>query len=233
MASYNMGLTNPLSSGLGPCWHKGPTMRAGGSINFTRNSERDTTIYFGGTVSSNIVSSGGYYGYPVTVVIEVDGRAVSSEFTVCNGGYGSAYISGSFYNDGRGTIQVYFYCNGGGSHNCTSSYGNFSKELVGSFPASYLPYNPEVPATNITGGAVYNQNGVQNGDDKLDWEFYVDWWGESAGTHSITQYNLDIYKSTDLNTIAVTVDRVQKWTRYNFERLLPKCKVRRNLLFLS
>ena len=31
MASYNMGLTNPLSSGLGPCWHKGPTMRAGKS----------------------------------------------------------------------------------------------------------------------------------------------------------------------------------------------------------
>ena len=226
MASYNMGLTNPLSSGLGPCWHKGPTMRAGGSINFTRNSERDTTIYFGGTVSSNIVSSGGYYGYPVTVVIEVDGRAVSSEFTVCNGGYGSAYISGSFYNDGGGTIQVYFYCNGGGSHNCNSSYGNYSKELVGSFPASYLPYNPEVPPTNINWGAVYNHNGVQNGPDKPDWDFYVNWSGESAGTHTITTYRLEmkigsVYKKS--------FNGLQKNYRYNFENLLPKCKVRRKI----
>lgn len=48
--------------------------------------------------------------------------------------------------------------------------------------------------------------------------------GESAGTHSISYYNLDIYKSTDLNTIVATQWRAGKNTRYNFESLMPKCK---------
>ena len=118
--------------------------------------------------------------------------------------------------DSAKTIQVEYVC--GQTGGCTQLT---FRPLVGSI---YFG-DPDTPPTNITGGRVYNQNGVVNGDDKPDWDFYVDWWGESAGTHTISHYNLDIYNAADLNSRVAVVENVKKFTRYNFESLLPKCKV--------
>lgn len=220
MASVTVTLYNPNSSWFGDCWHKsGPAMACSGRVKFTRNSERDKTVYFSGTVSNRKIGDGSY-GYSVTAYISVSGRKIQTIPVTNKSSSGSGTFSGSFEAESSGTVQIHFVC--GQTGGCSKGTPDV---VVGNFNLSRLPYNPEVPPTKISGGAVYNQNGVQNGNDKLDWEFYVNWWGESAGTHKITQYNLDLYKSTDLNTIVATVNRVSKWTRYNFEDLIPKCKV--------
>lgn len=226
MASITIDLSGPYTgwnghSTVSGCYHKGPTMFASGSVTFTRNSERDKNVYFSGSVTST--RPGGSYGYSVTVAVEIGGSAPYENDSGIPGGRGTRDFSGVIAGE-TGTCEVVLYCNGGGHHNCNSDVGNYSRVVIGSFDLSALPYNPEVPPTNISGGRVYNQNNVVNGNDKPDWNFYIDWWGESAGTHSITKVNLDLYKSTNLNSIAVTVDNVKKWTRYNFESLLPKCK---------
>jgi hypothetical protein len=49
--------------------------------------------------------------------------------------------------------------------------------------------------------------------------------GDSAGTHSITKHNYDLFTVDDPNsTLVASVDSASKWTRYNFETLMPKCK---------
>ena len=223
-------MTNPVAahsrSGayLGQGWHSRPFLVAGGSITFTRANERTKTITFNGTVSTSKGTSHEFYNSALDCTIVVNGNQVAQEYMTHSGAVGSANISGSFEADSNGSVSIQYHCNDGGYHSCTSTDGNFSNQEVGSFNLSALPYNPEVPPTNISGGRVYNQNNVVNGNDKPDWNFYIDWWGESAGTHSITKVNLDLYKSTNLNSIVATVDNVKKWTRYNFENLLPKCK---------
>lgn len=49
--------------------------------------------------------------------------------------------------------------------------------------------------------------------------------GESGGTHSITKQNYDLFKVDDPNsTLVASVDSATRWTQYNFESLMPKCK---------
>lgn len=137
----------------------------------------------------------------------------------------SLSVDFSFDNTGSGTVQIYFRCgqSDAGQGTCKGGQNDYS---VGSVDLSKLPYNPETPATNITSGKVYNQNSVANGNDKPDWNFYVTWSGESAGTHKITSYRLEVLKG---GSSSFNINGVTKNTRYNFEKYLPKCKVRRNL----
>lgn len=202
-------------------WHgAGPAMNGNGSVTFTRNSERDRTVYFSGYASNSRVYSSGKYPYNVVAYISINGNIVQS-INVTNGSYaGTGYFSGSFSWDSNGTVSVHYVCGQPGG--CTRGYPDVT---VGSMSMSALPYNPEVPPTNVTGGKIYNQSGVQNGDEKPDRNFSATWSGYSAGTHSITQFNLDLYRSTDLNTIVSTVSRASKNTQYNFQSLMPKCKV--------
>ncbi|MBQ3422836.1 MAG: hypothetical protein IJH34_14525 [Romboutsia sp.] len=160
----------------------------------------------------------GYSAYSDIIHLQIDGVDVDSTTVPMVPG-GSRSLSGSRTVDpGIHTITVVMEC--GDSASCPYTPG-YTK-IVGSI--TFDVPSPEVPPTNITWGAVYNQSGVQNGNEKPDREFYVNWGGESAGTHTISQYNLDIYKSTDLNTIVATEANVGKNVRYNFETYLPKCK---------
>ena len=205
-------------------WHKGKNTSSNtvmeGVATLTANAS-------GGVISGSVTGAytkminSGWYNYPITVNVLVNGSIAASVTTKVslNGRGKIAYLNGPTFSisyDSAKTIQVEYVC--GQTGGCTQLT---FRPLVGSI---YFG-DPDTPPTNITGGRVYNQNGVVNGDDKLDWDFYVDWWGESAGTHTISHYNLDIYNAANLNRRVAVVENVKKFTRYNFESLLPKCKV--------
>ena len=207
-------------------WHKGKTA---GSNTVMEGVATLTANASGGVISGSVTGAyskminSGWYEYPITVNVLANGSIIASKTTSV-----SLKVKGKIayllkdpltfsisYNSAT-TIQVEYVC--GQTGGCAQLT---FRPLVGSI---YFG-DPDTPPTNITGGRVYNQNGVVNGDDKLDWDFYVDWWGESAGTHTISHYNLDIYNAADLNSRVAVVENVKKFTKYNFESLLPKCKV--------
>lgn len=151
-------------------WHSGPTMNGTGHVDIWRNSERDATVYFSGWASNDRVYSDCRYPFSVQAYIEVDGIQLQW-INVTEGSYsGTGYFSGSFsWGSGSGTVRVHYYCGQPGG--CTRGCQDI---VVGS--CNVPAYNPDVPPTNVTGGAIYNQNGVQNGNEKPDRQFYGDWW---------------------------------------------------------
>ena len=224
-------------------WHRGPAARVSQFYySSSRNGgERDPWVQLSFSVTSTIVA--GSFGFWVWFNPTTNGYSN----VVCKQSMNTTYeTSYTAYNDntsGEAITNFILICNGntpmGYRNNCTAkgpitaAYGPLAEGA-----SNYSPYNVNItktisvpayvsdtPPTNITGGRVYNQNGVVNGDDKPDWDFYVDWWGESAGTHTISHYNLDIYNAANLNRRVAVVENVKKFTRYNFESLLPKCKV--------
>lgn len=226
MASITMTLFNPSIDNAGynryQCWHrKGPVMACSGSIVFTRSSTRDKTVSFSGTISNTMAEPNGYYGFNVSAYLNTPSGNISLGNVTNKSPYGTINVSGSFQAESLGNVQLHYVCGQDGG--CQKGSPDV---VVGTFNLANLPYNPEVPATNITSGSVYNQNGVRNGNDKLDWNFYATWSGQTAGTHVINRYRLQLYKSGILIT---TIDSAGIGTRYNFETYIPKCKVRRDL----
>ena len=221
MASVTMNVTNPNIATMFPgvaCWHvRMPVLVAGGSVTFTRNSEQDLTVYFSGTITNSLYN--GSYGFSVGWYLSGPSGIIASGNVTNKSASGSAILDGSFQAESIGSVTLHYTCSQTGG--CQQGTPDV---IVGSFDLSSLPYNPDVPPTNVSSGSVYNQNGVKNGDSKPDWNFYVDWTGDSAGTHTITRHNLNIYLSTNLTATAATIVGVTKYTRYNFETYLPKCK---------
>lgn len=223
-------------------FHRKPTLNVKTSLSVIRSSPSSSTVNVSGRIyfrTGYYAASPNYYGTPPYTGSNRGLSAVIRTPQANSGNIGSFYglnqrngdynykEANSIYIDTNveftsGSLTLYIDCKWLSNGKCDQGYSDVA---VGSIDISQVPYNPDTPPTNITGGRVYNQNGVVNGDDKLDWDFYVDWWGESAGTHTINYYNLDIYNAADLNSrVAVVID-VKKFTKYNFESLLPKCKV--------
>lgn len=208
------------SVGIDSHWHWDGAPRRGVTGNLSASFNGLTISASCSVTQSQRPGYPGHSSISDTVSLLIDGNVVGSS-SIPMVGTNTRNLNGSMnVNPGVHTIQVTMACPDISNGSCTA--GLHSPVVVGSI--TFDVPNPEVPPTNISGGRVYNQNNVVNGDDKPDWNFYVDWWGESAGTHSITKVNLDLYKSTNLNSIVASIDNVQKWIRYNFESLLPKCK---------
>ena len=231
-------------------WHSRPSMYVTVSYSADRpGGDRDPWVTYSISCSNRLPGGNNnqYWGSnSVGFSLSIDSTNSDPAY-VLGQGYGpwtgSTSISMKAYNEntsGQSSGTVKIWCHQGTyasptgtNNNCTAGssgttyFGLTRSPYYGnaSFTASYPAYVSDTPPTNITGGRVYNQNGVVNGDDKPDWDFYVDWWGESAGTHTISHYNLDIYNAANLNSRVAVVENVKKFTRYNFESLLPKCKV--------
>lgn len=205
-------------------WHRGKTTGWGnivmqGAATLTANVSGNRIVGSVTNAYTKIINDSHYY-LPITINVLSNNSVVAYSTTETSlNGVGSTNslkdVTFSIDYNKATTLQVEYVC---------GEEGGCQQITYRPFAGSLYFGNPDTPPTNITGGAVYNTNGVQNGNDKLDWDFYVDWWGEAAGTHTISQYRLDLCTSTT-GAAVTSIANVKKFTRYNFETLLPKCKV--------
>lgn len=164
------------SKGHESLWHLGPSLRASGSITFTRSSESSRTVTYSGSASSTLASSSATYPYPVKCYIlyrddnESDWK--EKDFGSIPSGGGSTGTKTGSINIGRGQIRICFYC--GQTGGCQVGYpgyqdvGSYNGSNSGSInvgesnePLPYNPYEkPQLTFSNPVPG--YNSDGNLN-----------------------------------------------------------------------
>lgn len=214
-------------AGIDSQWHKGPTMRATGSFDW---SVSGTTISVWGNVSNGLVYSGSY-GYNVTGYISIGGANVGG-FQVTSGSpSGSCNFSGS-RDAGAGDFEIQIHLCCGQTGGCSGGYNDV---VVGS--AWVHVDNPSRPATNVSDGAIYsngNSGGVHKGTI-MDWDssqIWFDWWGQSSGypwENEISHYNVDCNKVNDINSAGscTETDHYVQNTRINISTLMSRYSMNR------
>lgn len=229
MATLKMYCKDPAtSSGSKIKWHEAPTMYIKGTLTFERKATNDKKIYVTGKLTNSIYS-GSYYGYKITAAIFVGGTSDShnkKEITICSAsdnGSGSGSFNFNFKYTGTGNAYCYIFCNGGGTHKCSSDAGNFAKVKIGTVDLGDLPYKAETNPTNFTSGKVFNQSGVQNGNEKPDRSIKVTWSGEKPGSYSFNAYSIDLFLTSghynESNYRVASFNNVSKDTLYNLNNV--------------
>lgn len=123
-----------------------------------------------------------------------------------------------------GTLNIYSHCGFGdsGDHSIHCSY-DYDDIILQSIDISKLPYEEYIDPTNFTSGKVFNQNGVQNGDEKPDRCIKVTWSGENPGSYSFDTYSIDLFKVSghyDDNTYRIgSFSNVSKDVLYDLDNI--------------
>ena len=123
-----------------------------------------------------------------------------------------------------GALKIYSHCGFGdsGDHSIHCSWG-YDDVVLKSIDFSKLPYEEYIDPTNFTSGKVFNQNGVQNGNEKPDRCIKVTWSGEKPGSYSFDRYSIDLFKVSghyDDGTYRIgSFNNVSKNTLYDLDNI--------------
>lgn len=169
---YNKGtLIEPAIYG----WHsQSPVMQASGSITFERKAKDDDKVYFEGTLATTVVSTGGFYKYPITAKMFVGNSLVDSYTIKENGvdaasGTKSVNIKGSFkLSNNTDDVTVHYYCNYNLNEGSCGSAHPSPDSVTFKLPAGTLEYLPYTkPTISISSDSTVITR--YDGEAKIKW----------------------------------------------------------------